>query len=297
MTPTEKRGPGKGLGRGFDALLPRDFDTKALLGPNDHIQKVNIGSIKPNPVQPRRHFDIEALNELAQSIKQYGVLQPLIVQPANGDSSYNLIAGERRWRAAKKAGLKALPVIVRSAKEQEQLEIALVENVQRVDLAPLEQAVSIERLNQQFNLTLSEIARRLGKATSTVNNTARLLQLPEHAKKALQEQKITEGHARSILALKDDPGRQQELLGLIIKNGWSVRQAERFVTAHKDSEPDAKADALQQRVGHETPETKQLSKQLGVPVSLRRKAKGGKLELGFSSDAELEQLIELLSSL
>jgi len=277
-------------------LLPPDFDVNLLLDPNDRIQKINVEAIVANAEQPRRHFDEEALNELAQSIKQYGILQPLIARPANGNG-YMLIAGERRLRAAKIAGLTSVPVIIRSPKEHEQLEIALVENVQRVDLSPLEQAASIERLHQQFNLSLSEIARRLGKATSTVNNIVRLLQLPRAAIAALQEQKITEGHARSILALKDTPERQTELLELIIQKGWSVRQAERFVTAGKQSAPDANAEVLQKRVDHETPETKLLGQRLGVAVTIRRTARGGKLELGFNSDAELMRLLALLASL
>ena len=288
----DKSKSNKGLGRGFDALLPSDFDASLLLDPNDRIQRIEIGRITPNGSQPRRHFDEEALQQLAESIKRYGVLQPLIVRPNGQD--YALIAGERRWRAAKIASLKNVPVIVRSAQEHEQLEIALVENVQRVDLSPLEQAISIERLNQQFNLSLSEIARRLGKATSTVNNIVRLLQLPEAAKEALRNQKITEGHARTILALKGSSDKQQELLNLIIKNGWSVRQAERFVTARKDSSPDVETATLQKRVEMETPETRNLSQHIGVPVSIRRMAKGGRLEIVFKSDSELERLLALL---
>jgi ParB family chromosome partitioning protein len=294
--PKDKSAISKGLGRGFDTLLPQGFDASSLLGPSDRIQKIDIGIIQPNAEQPRRHFDEAALGELAQSIKQYGILQPLIVRPANG-SGYTLIAGERRLRAAKIAGLTNVSVIVRSPKEHEELEIALVENVQRVDLSPLEQATSIARLNQQFNLSLSEIARRLGKATSTINNIVRLLQLPEAARTALQEQKITEGHGRSILALKDTPERQTELLELIIQKGWSVRQAERFVTAGKQSAPNTKTEMLQKRVDHETPETKLLGRRLGVAVTIRRTARGGKLELGFNSDAELERLLILLTGL
>ncbi len=165
------------LGRGFDALLPRNFDSSLLLDDADKIQKIDVTKIQPNKQQPRTHFDEEALSQLADSIKQYGVLQPLVVTSLS-KGSYGIIAGERRWRAAQLAGLAKVPVIVRSSKELEQLEIALVENVQRVDLSPLEQAVSIERLHQQFSMSYEGIAKRLGKAPSTINNIVRLLQLP-----------------------------------------------------------------------------------------------------------------------
>src|SRR5688572_6608258 len=213
-----------GLGRGFDTLIPQNFDKSLLLDDNERIQKIPTGELVANPDQPRQHFDDEALRQLAESIKQYGIVQPLVVTPF--EKGYAIVAGERRWRAAKLAGLPKVPVIVRTVKQLENLEIALVENVQRVDLSPLEQAVSIERLHEQFSMTYVEIARRLGKADSTVVNIVRLLQLPEEARKALEEKKIAEGHARTILSLKDLPDKQHELLMAIQRNGWSVRQAE-----------------------------------------------------------------------
>lgn len=282
----------RGLGKGFDALLPSDFDVTILVDAGDRVQKIDVELIQPNAGQPRRHFDEEALGQLAESIKQYGVLQPIIITSV--DEEYILVAGERRWRAAKKAGLKTMPAIVRSHKELEQLEIALVENVQRVDLSPLEQAASIERLHQQFNMSYDAIAKRLGKAVSTVTNIVRLLQLPEEARLALHEQKITEGHARQILALKGYPEKQRELLDLTVKNGWSVRQAERFVTAFKAASPNVKAADVQKRIASETAETKALGKKIKAPVNIRRTAKGGKLEIGYTSDKDLERLIKLL---
>ncbi|MEK7152629.1 MAG: ParB/RepB/Spo0J family partition protein, partial [Patescibacteria group bacterium] len=257
----------------------------------DRVRKVAVNELNANPNQPRQHFDKQALEQLAASIKQYGLLQPLIVTPAK-NGIYTIVAGERRWRASQLAGIAKIPVIVRTTKELEQLEIAIVENVQRVDLSPLEQAVSIERLHQQFNMTYESIAQRLGKATSTINNIVRLLQLPETARTALREQKITEGHARAILALKDLPGKQTELLRLIIKQQWSVRQAERFVVSVKEGYKDKKATHA--RMQTETPETKQLSKKIGAPVHIRRMAKGGKLEIIFTSDEELNKVLELL---
>jgi len=282
--------PKRGLGRGFDALISQDFDKSLLLNSDDRVEKIPVDQVEANPHQPRKHFDETSLGELATSIKQHGVIQPLIVTPVK-NGKYTLVAGERRWRASQLAGLKTVPAIVREQKELEQLEIALIENVQRVDLSPLEQAASIESLHQQFSFSYEEIAKRLGKAVSTVNNIVRLLNLPENARAALVAGQITEGHARSILALKGDTQRQDYLLKSIIEHGWSVRQAERFVSSVKQGikEP----SEAQKRVQTETPATKQLSKKLGAPVNIRRTAKGGKLEITFSNDQELDRIINL----
>lgn len=280
-----------GLGRGFDTLIPQDFDKSLILDEGEKIQKLAVSDLQANPDQPRQHFDKQALEQLAESIKMYGVIQPLVVTPLK-EGKYALIAGERRWRAAQLAKVAKVPAIVRTTKELERLEIAIVENVQRVDLSPLEQAVSIEKLHQQFTMTYEAIAKRLGKATSTINNTVRLLQLPEAARTALHERAISEGHARAILALKDAPEKQQELLAAITKHGWSVRQAERFVVSVKEGFKASKA--TKQRMQTETPATKQLSKKIGTPVHIRRTAKGGKLEISFVSDEQLESILKTL---
>ncbi len=285
-----KETPKRGLGRGFEALISSDFDKSLLLTPADRIENIALEQLQPSPYQPRRHFDETALAELAESLKRHGVIQPLVVTPLK-NGRYTLIAGERRWRAAQIAGLPSVPAIIRTTQELEQLEIALIENVQRVDLSPLEQAVSIERLHEQFSLSYDEIAKRLGKANSTVNNTVRLLRLPEAARDALAAGKISEGHSRSILALKGDDERQAYLLKTIIEQGWSVRQAERFVTSVKAGVREVKQ--AHARTETETPLTKKLTKKLGTPVSIRRTAKGGKLEIAFTSDQELEKIIQL----
>lgn len=284
--------PNRGLGRGFDALISSDFDKSILLTPEDRIEKIPIKSLQANPHQPRSHFDESALAELAESIKRHGVVQPLVVTPIK-DGIYTLIAGERRWRASKLAGLDTVPAIIRSSEELEQLEIALIENVQRVDLSPLEQALSIERLHEQFNLSYDAIAKRLGKANSTVNNTVRLLRLPDDAREALAAGQISEGHARAILALKGDDERQAYLLKTIIQQGWSVRQAERFV--HSVKAGVREVNQAHARTETETPATKKLSKSLGTPVSIRRTARGGKLEISFKTDEELARIIKLFS--
>jgi len=276
-----------GLGRGFGSLIPQNFDATLLADENERIQKLAVNLLAPNPDQPRTIFDETALSELAESIQRYGVVQPLVASPK--DDGYIIIAGERRWRASQLAGLKTVPVLVRTAKELEVLELALVENVQRVDLSPLEQAVSIERLHQQFNLTYTEIAKRLGKAETTLHNTVRLLQLPPEARDALKAKDISEGHARQVLALKDMPEKQAELLRLIIQNGWSVRQAERYVSSLKAGVKEEKQAV--ERVSGDTPETQRLSQRFGTSVRIHRTAKGGRVEIGFTTDDQLAKLL------
>ncbi len=278
------------LGRGFDSLIPKNFDSSILASEDERIKKIDISLLEPNPEQPRLHFDEQALQELADSIKQHGILQPLVVTP--NDDKYYIIAGERRWRAAKIAGLKTVPAVSRSSKQLERLELALVENVQRVNLSPLEQAASIQYLHDQFSLDYITIGSRLGKAAVTVQNTARLLQLPKQAIEALGDKKITEGHARTILALKDEKD-QLVLLQLIIKNEWSVRQAERYVVAHKKG-TSTSASAIK-KVATVSPQTEKLTKILKTKVSLKRTAKGGKLEIGFKNDTELKRIVNFIS--
>lgn len=279
-----------GLGRGFGALIPQAVDASLLTDDNERVQKLDVHILSPNPEQPRTIFDEGSIAELAASIKQYGILQPLVVTPAS--DGYHIIAGERRWRAAKAAGLKTVPALVRTVRQQERLELAILENVQRVDLSPLETAVSVERLHQQFNLTYGDIAKRLGKAETTVHNIVRLLQLPVDAREALASGAISEGHARQILALKGSPEAQAGLLRLVTQNGWSVRQAERYVSSLKAGIKETKA--AQERVSGDTPETERLSQRFGTNVRIHRTAKGGRLEIAFTSE---EQLTKLLTEL
>jgi ParB family chromosome partitioning protein len=280
----------QGLGKGFNALISDNFDQSLLLKSTDRIENIPVDKVEANPNQPRKHFDEQSIKELSASIKQHGVIQPLVVTPLRNEK-YTLIAGERRWRASQLAGLKTVPAVIRSSEELEQLEIALIENVQRVDLNPLEQAISIERLHDQFSMSYDAISKRLGKAISTVSNIARLLQLPEEAKMALIAGDISEGHARAILSLKDDPERQNYLLKVVIDQGWNVRQAERFVVSIKEGIKET--SAARARTETETPQTKVLSNRLGTPVHIRRMAYGGRLEITFDSDEELERIFKL----
>lgn len=278
------------LGRGFDALISNNFDKSLLDNSHERIEKLPIDKIIPNPNQPRKHLDEQSLKELAESIKNHGIIQPLVVTPIKS-GKYTIIAGERRWRASEIAKLNTVPAIIRSSKQLEQLEIALIENVQRVDLSPLEQADSIARLHEQFSMSFDTIAKRLGKAISTINNIARLLQLPDSAKDALLKKKITEGHARAILALKGDNEKQDYLLNAIINNGWNVRQAERFVVSIKEGIVEIKK--AHARTSTETPATKILSQKLETEVSIKRMAYGGRLEIKFESDDDLDRIISL----
>jgi len=288
-----------GLGRGFESLIPTDvldetFDPTAGSEQSSELRFVKRGDIATNPQQPRRHFDEEALDELAASVREHGIIQPLVVTPHKG--GYQLVAGERRWRAAEMIGLDKVPVIVRTLSEQHRLEIALIENLQRRDLNPLETATAYLKLHTQFNLTYEEIGHRVGgKAVSTISNILRLLQLPDDAKQALVEGQISEGHARQILALGDNNAAQAELLAYIVAEGWSVRKAEQYVVGYKRGEkPQAKQASGIKHTRVETTFTKHLAKRLSLPVVQKTTAKGGQIIISYRSDDELNTLQELL---
>jgi ParB family chromosome partitioning protein len=279
------------LGRGLGALISDDLDRTILQEDNERVQKILIQDIIPNPDQPRREFDQNALEEMAKTIEQHGIVQPLIVM--RHEDKYRIVAGERRWRAAQLAKLTHLPVIIRSMKELEELELSLIENIQRVDLSPLEQAMSVYKLQHQFNLGLDEIAKKLGKAPSTISNLMRLLQLPDSAREALRDSKITEGHARAILSLKQWPDKQEQLLRSILDNTWTVRQAEQFATAAKAG---ADSQSAKGRTASETEMTKDFGKKLGTKVQIKHTAKGGQLIIRFDSDDHLQEIAEKLHS-
>lgn len=286
-----------GLGRGFDSLIPtnlidEEFDPthqedKAI----SQTKELPIDKVFPNPDQPRKDFAEGAIEELAQSIEEHGILQPLIVVPEKGN--YMIIAGERRWRAAQKAGLQKVPAVIRTLSDQHRLEIALIENLQREDLNPLETATAYLKLHEQFNMTYDQVGQRVGKAMSTVSNVLRLLGLPREAKQALIEGKISEGHARQILAIKEEKV-QQELLELIIKNGWSVRKTEQYVVGYKEGQRNKKTAVAKTQV--ETPATKELGKHIGSKVTVKNTAKGGMLQISFKNEDDLERITKLLLS-
>lgn len=284
-----------GLGKGIDGLIPEDVIADAIridVPAEGQVAMIEVIKLQPSVAQPRQSIDEQGLSELAESIKEHGVLQPLIVVQ-HDDELFNIIAGERRWRAAQKADLSVVPVIVRSFDEQAQLETALIENLQREDLTALELAVGFDRLVKEHGVEVSDIAKRLGKGESTIRNIIRLLKLPVTAKKALQSGKISEGHARAILSLDKNPKHQQQLLEYILQKKWSVHQAEQFAKAVKDGAKDSAAALT--RVAVESEGTKKLAKSLGTKVYVRNLAKGGRLIIEFGNDDQLESIIDSLA--
>lgn len=275
------------LGRGFDGLIPTGFNVSDVASASEQIRQLSLDELVTNPDQPRKQFDQSALKELSQSIKEHGIIQPLVATPFNG--KYRIVAGERRYRASLLAGLKKLPVIIRNHKELEELEIALVENVQRVDLSPLEQAVSIIRLRDQFSLTPTQIAHKLGKAETTISNIVRLLNLPKQAITALQNNKISEGHARAILALKYDQNLQIELLQKIENDKLSVREAEAFVKAQKKN-----IEHKSSSIDSKTLSQLNTLKNRGINVKLLQKKRGGTLKISYKNDDQLQEILNNL---
>lgn len=276
----------RGLGKGLGALIPGAEAPSGLI-------EVSVTDITGNPRQPRYDVDAEGLRELANSILEHGLLQPLIVTERDstaGGPRYQLIAGERRWRAAMLAGLQTVPVLVKEATPQETLELALVENLQRADLNPLEQANAYHQLIEEFGLTQEQVAERVGLSRVSVTNSLRLLRLPDEVKDALLANRIHEGHARALLGL---PEKQLQLrvLQVIEKRALSVRQAEELVrrlTTSVATQSEARPA--------QTPETRALEdrfrQSLGTKVNLYRSKRGGKLVIYFFSEEELQSIFE-----
>ncbi|MCL2038140.1 ParB/RepB/Spo0J family partition protein [Candidatus Saccharibacteria bacterium] len=295
----------KGLGKGFDALIPDDlvnseFDTTAVEDEKvSDLRVLAIADISPNVDQPRRNFDDEQLEQLAESIREHGILQPIVVTPTR--KGFEIVAGERRWRAASLAGVKKTPAIVRTLSAQHKLELSIIENVQRADLSPLETATAYLKLKNQFNLIDAEIAKRVGKAPSTISNQMRLLTLPDFARESLTTGQISEGHARQILALPNVKV-QKQLLDEIIKNNWSVRKAEQFVIGYKKQakglDPEAREKTARNATLEETNVTRKIAKKIGLkPENVQQKttAHGGQIIIKFSDEAELKQINDIFS--
>jgi ParB family chromosome partitioning protein len=276
-----------GLGKGLDALIPTAEDQL----PESGVTLISTAHLSPNPRQPRALFGQEELAELAASIREHGVIQPLIVTQGESEDQYTLIAGERRLMAAKMADLKAVPVIIREASDQQFVELALVENVQRADLGPLETAEAYRQLSEEFGLSHEEIATRVGKSRVTVTNTLRLFNLPEDVKKSLVEGNISEGHARALLALPTSEA-QSVALQSILKLDLNVRQTEELVRKLGGQRPEKtpptppspEIEALEER----------LREYLGTRVTLKHRSKGGLLTIHYYSEEELNSLLNLI---
>lgn len=281
----------KGLGKGLDALIPMDEAAQGETGSEGALE-VPLDSVTPNPHQPRTVIRDQDLVELAASIEAHGVIQPLIV--AREGDGYVLIAGERRWRAARLAGLAAVPVVVKDAAPQQMLEIALVENLQREDLSPLEAAVAYSQLIDEFELTHDDVAQRVGKSRAAVSNTLRLLKAAKPVQDALIELKISEGHARALLSL-DRREAQVTALKTVLRRGLSVRQTEELVRRLQQTPAAQKADS---RVAPEVQAMEaRFEETLGTRVRLAPGKTGGRLMIYYYSDEELESIYERLSGL
>lgn len=274
--------PQGGLGRGLGSLIPSS---------RPEVHEVAVNDLVRNPHQPRQVLDPTALAELVESVRRYGVLQPIVVSAANDSGAarrYQIIAGERRWQAAKIVGLSRVPVVVKEATPQEMLELALVENIQRADLNPLEEAAAYRHLVEEFRLTQEQVAERVGRGRVSIANALRLLQLPDVVKEALAAGRISEGHARAILGFPGEDA-QRAALQQVLAGDLSVRETEELARRFGKVRPHRGGRTA-------TPETRALESQfraaLGTKVSLFRSSKGGKLVIHFYSDEELQALYD-----
>lgn len=285
------------LGRGLEALIPSSqgkVSSQSISKIKEEIEekgervvKVPLEKIKSNPAQPRQDFSYTDLEELIDSIRIYGIIQPLIFSPLD-QGYYQIIAGERRFRAAKFLELETVPGIIRQASEQEKLEIALLENVQRQDLNPIERAEAYLRLSEEFNLSQEEVAKRLGKSRSSVANTLRLLSLPQEVQQAIREKKISEGHGKILAGLKDQE-KQVQYLKRILGLDLSVRETKKIVKGRKRER--TTLDPIT------SSSIQEISQALGVKVYLQKQNKGGKLIFKFQDNKTLDYILEKLKSL
>jgi ParB family chromosome partitioning protein len=284
--------PRPALGRGLSSLIPKTASGSGL-------ESVDIDLIIPNPEQPRVRFDPAALQDLAASIREHGVLQPIIVTEVQSDlgpKTYQLIAGERRLQASRMAGITRMPVVIKEAAGKELLELALVENLQREDLNPLEEAAAFRRLNDEFHLTQEQISQRIGRSRASVANTLRLLTLEEDIRASLASGQISEGHARALLSI-DDPDMRLDMWRRIVGDDMTVREAEDIARALKamsasPKQPSSNAPSIDPHVRALEDD---LRHALGAPVSLTRGRHGGRIVIRFYSDDELEGLLDRLT--
>jgi ParB family transcriptional regulator, chromosome partitioning protein len=278
-----------GLGKGLDALIPAGQNMPSSDGSG--VTHVSIDLIQRNPRQPREKFDIEELENLAASIREHGVIQPLVVSPGK-NGIYVLVAGERRLQASRKAGLKTVPVVIRHATDQQLLELALIENVQRADLNPIEEAEAYQHLAKEFRMSHENIAARVGKSRVAVTNTMRLLDASAAVKQALVDGRITEGHARALLALNTAKA-QEALLNQIVNLDLSVRQTEALTRKYSGQKPATKKRSNQS--ADVTDVERRLRSSLGTKVALKHGKRGGTVTIYYYSDEELNSLMEKLT--
>lgn len=291
----------KGLGKGLDSLIPENKSVKPAVKPEKAEESVKTGEqmlkinqVEPNREQPRKHFEEDALLELADSIKQYGVLQPLLVRKRK--DYYEIIAGERRWRAAKLAGVKEVPVIIKEYTEQQAVEIALIENIQRENLNPIEEAMAFKKLLTEFNLKQDEVAERVSKSRTAVTNSMRLLKLGERVQQMIIDDMITTGHARALLAI-DDEEQQYLLATKIFDEKLSVRETEKLIKSLKNPKKQVKVVKTVENAFVYDDLAEKMKRVLGTKVSISPKGNGkGKIEIEYYSDDELERMFEMITS-
>lgn len=290
-----------GLGRGLNTLIPsapaKDSESEKILKKEEQPKSeiiVPILKVEPNPDQPRRQFDEDSLQELADSIKQYGILQPLIVK--KHERFYEIIAGERRWRAAKLAGLKEVPVLIRNYAENEIVEIALIENIQREDLNPIEEALAYKRLMEEFSLKQDQVAAKVSKSRASITNSLRLLKLDQRVQNLLSEEMITTGHARALLAI-NDPDQQYEIAMKVFDEKLSVREIEKLVKqmSKKKKETPKEENKVQEYLFANIEES--LKQALGSKVNIKNRNDKGKIEIEYYSKEELDRLVDMLRTL
>ena len=295
-----------GLGKGLDSLIPDKKVKPAASEKSESKTKkeenanktgeimVKINEVEPNREQPRKDFDEDALMELADSIKQFGILQPLLVQKKK--NYYEIIAGERRWRAAKLAGVKEVPIIVKNYTDQEIVEISLIENTQRENLNPIEEAMAYKRLLEEFNLKQDEVAERVSKSRTAVTNSMRLLKLSERVQQMIVDDMISTGHARALLAI-DDEEQQYMLANKIFDEKLSVRETEKLVKELKNPKKEAKKTIIEHTFVYNNLE-EQMKNIIGTKVCVSPKANGkGKIEIEYYSEEELERIYDLIMSI
>ena len=296
-----------GLGKGLDSLIPNKSNKSPSTVEKQSVKTekeekstatgeilVKINEVEPNREQPRKDFDEDSLMELADSIKQFGILQPLIVQKKK--DYYEIIAGERRWRAAKLAGIKEVPIIIKDYSNQEIVEISLIENIQRENLNPIEEAMAYKRLLEEFNLKQDEVAERVSKSRTAVTNSMRLLKLSDRVQQMIVDDMISTGHARALLAI-DDEEQQYMLANKIFDEKLSVRETEKLVKALKNPKKEVKKQKLEHTFVYQNIE-EQMKNIIGTKVSVNAKANGkGKIEIEYYSEEELERIYDLIMTI
>lgn len=283
----------KGLGRGLGALLDAGAVVETTTENEKDVKKIKITQIEPNKTQPRTDFDEEKIEELAESIREYGLIQPIVVK-LNKNGYYTIIAGERRWRAARKAGLKEIPAVIKDVSEQTEKEITLIENIQREDLNALEEAAGIKELMDVYGLTQEDVAKKIGRSRPAVANILRLLNLPEEIQKLVKEGTLSQGHARALLAVEDKI-KAQEIAKLIIAQDMSVRQTEAYIAGLSKVKTVKKPTKEEIEIArHIKALEESLSSELGTKIKIVNKKNKGRIEIPYNSSEDFDRIIKLI---